>query len=30
MHIQINTDHSIEGHEALVAQIIGVVESTLS
>lgn len=30
MQIQINTDHNIEGHEALVAQISGVVESALS
>ena len=30
MQIQINTDHNIEGHEALVAQLSGVVESALS
>ena len=30
MQIQINTDHSIEGHEALAAQVSGVVESALS
>ena len=30
MQIQINTDHNIEGHEALAAQISGVVESALS
>jgi ribosome-associated translation inhibitor RaiA len=26
MQIQINTDHNIEGHEALAAQVSGVVE----
>ena len=30
MQIQINTDHNIEGHEALAAQVSGVVESALS
>src|ERR1700685_834279 len=30
MQIQVNTDHTIEGHEALVAQIRGVVENALS
>jgi ribosome-associated translation inhibitor RaiA len=30
MQIQINTDHSIEGHEALAAQVRGVVEGALS
>jgi ribosome-associated translation inhibitor RaiA len=30
MQIQINTDHSIEGHEALAARVSGVVESALS
>ena len=30
MQIQVNTDHSIEGHEALAAQVSGVVESALS
>lgn len=30
MQIQIHTDHNIEGHEALVAQVTGVVENTLS
>ena len=30
MQIQINTDHNIKGHEALVAQVRGVVESALS
>jgi hypothetical protein len=30
MQIQINTDHNIEGHEALAAQVRGVVESALS
>ncbi|CDH45204.1 MAG: HPF/RaiA family ribosome-associated protein [Candidatus Competibacteraceae bacterium] len=30
MQIQINTDRNIEGHEALAAQVSGVVESTLS
>ena len=30
MQIQINTDHNIEGHEALGAQVSGVVESALS
>jgi ribosome-associated translation inhibitor RaiA len=29
MQIQVNTDHTIEGHEALAAQIRGVVESAL-
>lgn len=30
MQIQINTDRNIEGHEALAAQVSGVVESALS
>ena len=30
MQIQINTDHSIEGHETLTTQISGVVENALS
>jgi ribosome-associated translation inhibitor RaiA len=30
MQIQINTDHNIEGHEALSARVRGVVESALS
>lgn len=30
MQIQINTDRNIEGHEALAAQVSGVIESTLS
>ena len=30
MQIQVNTDHTIEGHEALAAHIRGVVESALS
>ncbi len=30
MQIQINTDHNIEGHEALAAQVHRVVESALS
>ena len=30
MQIQINTDRNIEGHEALVTQVSGVVESALS
>ena len=30
MQIQINTDHNIEGHEALAAQVSEVVESALS
>jgi len=30
MKIQINTDHNVEGHEALAAHIRGVVESALS
>jgi len=30
MQIQINTDHNIKGHEALGAQVRGVVESALS
>ena len=30
MQIQINTDHNIEGHEALGTQVSGVVESALS
>jgi ribosome-associated translation inhibitor RaiA len=29
MQIQINTDHNIEGHEALAAHVRGVVESAL-
>jgi hypothetical protein len=30
MLIQVNTDRNIEGHEALVAQVHGVVKSALS
>jgi ribosome-associated translation inhibitor RaiA len=30
MEIQVNTDHTIEGHEALAARIRGVVENALS
>jgi ribosome-associated translation inhibitor RaiA len=30
MQIQISTDHNIEGHEALAAQVTGVVENALS
>jgi ribosome-associated translation inhibitor RaiA len=30
MQVQINTDHNIEGHEALAAQVSEVVESALS
>jgi ribosome-associated translation inhibitor RaiA len=30
MQIQINSDHNIEGHEALAAQVRGIVESALS
>lgn len=30
MKVQINTDHNIEGHEALAAQVSGVVENALS
>jgi ribosome-associated translation inhibitor RaiA len=30
MQIQINTDHNIAGHEALAAQVRGVVENALS
>jgi ribosome-associated translation inhibitor RaiA len=30
MHIQVNTDHTIEGHEALADQIRGIVENALS
>ncbi len=30
MHIQVNTDHTIEGHEALADRIRGVVENALS
>jgi ribosome-associated translation inhibitor RaiA len=30
MHVQINTDHTIEGHEALAARVREVVESALS
>ncbi|MEO8368415.1 MAG: HPF/RaiA family ribosome-associated protein [Candidatus Solibacter sp.] len=30
MQIQINTDHNIEGHEALAAQVSSVVERALS
>jgi len=29
MHIQINTGHNIEGHEALAAHVSGVVESAV-
>jgi ribosome-associated translation inhibitor RaiA len=29
MQVQINTDHNIEGHEALAAHVSGVVESAL-
>ena len=30
MQIQINTDHNIAGHQALVNQVSGVVENVLS
>lgn len=30
MQIQINTDHNIEGHQALAAEICGIVEDALS
>jgi hypothetical protein len=30
MQVQINTDHNIEGHEALAAQMSAVVENALS
>jgi ribosome-associated translation inhibitor RaiA len=30
MQIQVRTDHSIEGHQALAAQVSGVVENALS
>ena len=30
MQVQVNTDHNIEGHEALAAQVSEVVESALS
>jgi ribosome-associated translation inhibitor RaiA len=30
MQIQINTDHNIESHDALIAYVSGIVESTLS
>ena len=30
MQIQINTDHNIEGHEALASQVRGIVDSSLS
>jgi ribosome-associated translation inhibitor RaiA len=30
MQIKINTDHNIEGHQALTAQVTGVVENALS
>ena len=30
MQVQVNTDHTIEGHEALAAQIRGVVEHALN
>jgi ribosome-associated translation inhibitor RaiA len=30
MQIQINTDHTIAGHEALAAEVRGIVESALS
>jgi ribosome-associated translation inhibitor RaiA len=30
MQVQVNTDRNIEGHEALTAQVVGVVESALS
>ena len=30
MQIQVNTDHTIEGHEALADQVRGVVENALS
>ncbi len=30
MKVQINTDHNIEGHEALAAQVSGVIENALS
>lgn len=29
MHVQVNTDNNIEGHEALAAHVEGVVESAL-
>ena len=30
MQIQVNTDHNIEGHQALVTQVSGVVENALN
>ena len=30
MHVQVNTDHNIAGHEALSLHVIGVVEGALS
>ena len=30
MQIQINTDHNIEGHQALFAEVSGIVENALS
>ncbi len=30
MQVQINTDHNIEGHEALAARVSGIVEHALS
>jgi ribosome-associated translation inhibitor RaiA len=30
MQVQVNTDHTVEGHEALAARIRGVVENALS
>ncbi len=30
MHIHVNTDHNIAGHEALAARVRGVIESTPS
>lgn len=30
MQVQVNTDHNIEGHEALATRVRGVVESALS
>lgn len=30
MQIQINTDHNIEGHEAMAAHVSGIIESALS
>lgn len=30
MQVQVNTDHNVEGHEALAAHVRGVVESSMS